>query len=85
MNFAGAEEHNSIIPSSSQSHLAEKSCKPLPTGTPALSKDEAETLLGEVSKSCLCDCVLVVVDKAGWLWDLDNDDDVVAKMNDFLQ
>ncbi|CAM6050776.1 unnamed protein product [Sphagnum compactum] len=42
------EEHNSMIPSSSQSHLAEKSCKPLPTGTPALSKDEAEALLGEV-------------------------------------
>ncbi|KAH9543126.1 hypothetical protein CY35_13G045900 [Sphagnum magellanicum] len=42
------EEHNSMIPSSSQSRLAEKSCKPLPTGTPALSKDEAEALLGEV-------------------------------------
>jgi hypothetical protein len=26
-----------------------------------------------------------LVDKAGWLWDLDDDDDVVAKMIDFLQ
>ncbi len=84
MNFAGAEEHNSMIPSSSQSRLAEKSCKPLPTGTPALSKDEAEALLGEVSKSCLCDCVLVggqsrLVVGSG------DDDDVVVKMIDFLQ
>lgn len=81
LNFAGAEEH---IPSSSQSRLAEKSCKPLPTGTPALSKDEAEALLGEVSKSCLCDCVLVggqsrLVVGSG------DDDDVVVKMIDFLQ
>ncbi|KAH8943360.1 hypothetical protein BDL97_13G048300 [Sphagnum fallax] len=41
-------EHNSMIPSSSQSRLAEKSCKPLPTGTPALSEAEAEALLAEV-------------------------------------
>jgi hypothetical protein len=26
-----------------------------------------------------------LVDKAGWLWDLDDDDDVVGKVIDFLQ
>jgi 4a-hydroxytetrahydrobiopterin dehydratase len=47
IGFAGTD-HNILIPSASQFGLAEKSCKPLAPGTPALSEDEAKALLRKV-------------------------------------
>ncbi|CAK9869120.1 unnamed protein product [Sphagnum jensenii] len=47
VGFAGTD-HNILIPSASQFGLAEKSCKPLAPGTPALSEDEAKALLRKV-------------------------------------
>ncbi|CAM6016399.1 unnamed protein product [Sphagnum balticum] len=47
VGFAGTD-HHILIPSASQFGLAEKSCKPLAPGTPALSEDEAKALLRKV-------------------------------------
>lgn len=55
IGFAGTD-HNILIPSASQFGLAEKSCKPLAPGTPALSEDEAKALLRKVMIQSLSLC-----------------------------
>ncbi len=55
VGFAGTD-HNILIPSASQFGLAEKSCKPLAPGTPALSEDEAKALLRKVMIQSLSLC-----------------------------